>query len=210
MVEGKKFGLALIVSFVVICVISFIFLFTIYQSISELRNEKQGLEDELSGFTSNLEGINSKILVTKNNITQIRSELNDTFSELELRKSDSIYEMNNPTYSEVWDFIRRDTTNYKDYNAVTFNCGHYSLAVNNNSESKGIRCALVIVNFSGGAVHALVAFNTTDKGILYIEPQSDEKVLLEVGKDYWADCVVDVTSSYYYPANPDNIVENYE
>jgi hypothetical protein len=53
-----------------------------------------------------------------------------------------------------------------------------------------------------------VAFNTTDKGLLYYEPQTDEKVNLQVGKDYWADCVV-VQPGYYYEDDPDCIVEDF-
>jgi hypothetical protein len=210
MVEGKKVELILIASFLLIVIISVVFLFTVYQSISELTNEKQEIDDELSGCISDLDEINSGILLTKKEIRQIKSELNETSSELELRKSDGLYEMHDPTYSEAMNFIRTDKTNSKRYNEDTFNCAHYSLVVNNNSESVGIRCACVIVNLSGEEGHALVAFNTTDEGILYIEPQSDEKVNLKVGKDYWADCVVERSSRYRYLRDSDNIVEGYE
>lgn len=39
--------------------------------------------------------------------------------------------------------------------------------------------------------HAIVGFNTTDEGMIYVEPQTDEIVKnLEIGKRYWSECVI--------------------
>jgi len=210
MLKEKKNKLILISIILTIIIISIIISYLFYKSASELEKQKQTLENELSFYNSEINTLNNHISTLNSNIRNKRNTLNDTIEELELRESDEMYYMHNPTYSEVIKFIQKDTTDKKRYDEDTFNCGHYSMEVNNNAESQGIRCCYVTVNFSGGAAHALVAFETTDKGILYIEPQSDEKVNLEIGKDYWADCVVEKSSRYYYPRDSDNIVMDFE
>jgi hypothetical protein len=207
---GKKIGFIFGICILFLSIISISTLYTIYQSTSELSQEKQTLQNELNSCEKELTNVDLQIYYTENELIKTRNSLNETCYEVEMRQSDGIYELHNPSYSEAMNFIKTDKTNYKKYDDETFNCAHYSLEVNNESESRGIRCAFVVVNLSGGVAHALVAFNTTDKGILYIEPQSDEKVNLEVGKDYWADCVVEKSSRYYYEKDPDNIVKDYE
>jgi hypothetical protein len=40
------------------------------------------------------------------------------------------------------------------------------------------------VEFEDGA-HALVCFDTVDKGLVFVEPQTDELVTVAVGINYW-------------------------
>ena len=98
-------------------------------------------------------------------------------------------------------------TNTKKYVVNEFECRHFARLVNNNAESQGIRCGYVTLDFDSLADHAIIAFNTTDKGIVYFEPQTDEEVEnLEVGNDYWTDCVV---SNMNYQDEPgDTIVSD--
>ena len=87
-------------------------------------------------------------------------------------------------------FLINDTTNNNSYHNTNYNCAHYSRDINNNAEELGIRCAYIVLKINTGVPHALITFNTTDTGLVFFEPQTDEIVLLEVGKDYWIDCVV--------------------
>ena len=43
--------------------------------------------------------------------------------------------------------------------------------------------------------HALIAFNTIDRGIIYIEPQSDKIMNVRIGQPYWNRSVY-MTPSY--------------
>jgi hypothetical protein len=104
------------------------------------------------------------------------------------------YELYDLTYKEVYNFILNDKTDEHIYNETQYNCVHFSTEVNNNAEKNGIRCAYVEINFEGNyflkrSSHALIGFNTIDKGIVYFEPQTDQNVTLEIGKDYWLECV---------------------
>lgn len=73
-------------------------------------------------------------------------------------------------------------------------CSDFAEMLHNNAERAGFRCAYVSIRLSGSG-HALNAFDTTDRGIVYIDctgfdsvskPSSCDKVVdvLRVGSDY--------------------------
>ncbi len=89
-------------------------------------------------------------------------------------------------------FISKDKTNEdKNYTEGKYECVNFAKDVNNNAESNALRCAFVKIRFNSGETHSLVAFNTTDKGLIHIEPQTDQEVNLTIGKDYWSECIID-------------------
>ena len=102
---------------------------------------------------------------------------------LEQEKS-SEYTLRNPTYQEMKAFLAQDTTNLGKYATDEYVCVDFSAAVNNNAEKNGIRCAIVDIFYPEGYGHTIVAFETTDKGLIFIEPQFDHEVKLIVGKSY--------------------------
>jgi hypothetical protein len=110
--------------------------------------------------------------------------------------------LHDPTYRELLDFIARDPTDKEKYDATDFNCVDFSAMLDNNAEKAGIRAAFVMITYPQEPGHAIVAFQTTDKGLIYIEPQFDVLVKLEVGKRYYK-CIVP-PEGYYYTAPPYN------
>ena len=48
-------------------------------------------------------------------------------------------------------------------------CGSFAEDLHNNAEAKGIRSAFVAVHFYTGLPHAVNAFKTVDKGLVYID-----------------------------------------
>jgi hypothetical protein len=70
-------------------------------------------------------------------------------------------------------FIKADTTDARKYVASgpgAFVCADFAEAVHNNAESAGIRAGWVGLAFQGTKEgHALNAFETTDKGLIYID-----------------------------------------
>jgi len=97
-------------------------------------------------------------------------------------QSQTLY--SNPIYEEVKDFIKKDKTNENKYILNKYVCIDFAKDVNNNAEKQGIRTALVIVYFKNGA-HALVAFETIDRELIFIEPQADKEVKVKIGIRYW-------------------------
>lgn len=100
------------------------------------------------------------------------------------QKTDNGYKLRNPTYQEMKAFLDQDTTSASPYVKDEYVCTDFSAAVNNNAEAKGIRCAIVDIFYPEGYGHTIVAFDTTDRGLIFIEPQFDHEVSLVIGKSY--------------------------
>ena len=89
-----------------------------------------------------------------------------------------------PTLNEVMEVVRNNNIENKEYDDETFACVEFSNnLVRAFQEDKIYSCAVELW-FEDGA-HALVVANTSDKGIIYIEPQDDTIIYdLNIGDDY--------------------------
>jgi hypothetical protein len=111
------------------------------------------------------------------------------------------YTLINPTYNEMKEFLARDATDSREFHEDDFTCTDFSAAVNNNAEAAGFRCAVVYINYPEVG-HTIVAFETSDRGIKYIEPQYDDEVILQEGKSY-------SQINKYTPPPEDDTIERY-
>lgn len=170
--------------------------------ITYYENETLNLNEELSSTNDRLSGVQGEL-------EQTNLSLQENISELEKLQFGDKYQMHDPTYYEASRFIASDTTDEIPYNNETFDCEDFCQQINNNAENRGIRCAYVVLYFyDTNTGHAIIGFNTVDRGMVYVEPQSDEWVEnLEVGNDYWTDCVVPKGGYYYEDAPNDTIKE---
>lgn len=182
---------------------------------TEVNNLKNYYECEMGNLNSLITCYENELNRTNNQLSDVKEELEQTnlslqenISELEKLQSGNKYELHDPTYNEVANFIASDATDEIPYDSETFDCEQFSQLVNNNSENQGIRCAYVILYFNDtNTGHAIVGFDTVDRGMVYIEPQSDEWVEnLEVGNDYWTDCIVP-NDDYYYEDVPNDTIK---
>lgn len=92
--------------------------------------------------------------------------------------------LRNPTHKEMREFLARDETDSNPYVVGEYVSFDFAVELNNNAELEGIRAAFVMVIFPEKR-HGIVAFETIDKGLIFIEPQSDEEVKLVIGESYW-------------------------
>ena len=92
-------------------------------------------------------------------------------------------ELHNPTYQELREFIARDLTDSNPYIKGVYMCADFAADVNNNAEFQGIRAAYVIIHAREWN-HAIVAFETVDRGIIFVEPILDTGVEVVVGQPY--------------------------
>ena len=91
-------------------------------------------------------------------------------------------------------FLLQDKTDEVIYDFNTFVCVDFAEMVHNNAEAVGIKAAIVCIVFTdGGPGHALNAFETKDRGLVYIDCtaplggsliNADKKVDVEVNKLY--------------------------
>lgn len=94
------------------------------------------------------------------------------------------YTLRNPTYGEMMRFLADDRTDSREYVEGEYVCSDFAAAVNNNAEAEGFHAAIVLIDFPGERSHAVVAFDTVDKGLIFIEPQFDEVVEVSLGISY--------------------------
>lgn len=99
------------------------------------------------------------------------------------------YNIRNPTYQEMLNFIAADQTDKNPYIHGSYVCWNFAADVTNNAFKAGYRCGWVYVEFAYTA-HATVCFNTTDHGLIFVEPQDDMIMNLAVGQPYWGDTVL--------------------
>jgi len=191
---------------VIICiVISMISTYLVLNSYFDMKvrdineqhiNEVNNINDR---HQTEIEKVNKQLSDTKQSL----SEAEQTVKQLQ---DGNRYETHDPVYSEVVTFIRNDRTDKISYDEERFSCLDYATELNNNAEKQGIRCYVVELYFEDSA-HAIVGFDTVDKGMVYIEPQSDEFVKnLEIGNDYWTDCVIPENGYYYEEELDDTII----
>jgi len=119
-----------------------------------------------------------------------------------LREAVTGYNLRNPTYQEMKAFLAQDTTDSKTYIKDEYNCSDFSAQVNNNAEAQGIRCAIVDIFYPEGYGHSIVAFETVDKGLIFIEPQFDHEVSLIISKSY-------SQTNNYTPAPQDDTINRF-
>lgn len=74
-----------------------------------------------------------------------------------------------PTWDELIAFLHSDDTDEQPYIDDSFVCADFAEMLHNTAEASGIKAASVGVDFAVGEGHALNAFNTTDKGLVYVD-----------------------------------------
>jgi len=91
--------------------------------------------------------------------------------------------LRDPSFQELKDFMLADTTSRKKFRLYEYECRHFAFEVNNNAEAAGLRCGIALICYERGQ-HAVVVFETTDRGILFIEPQTDAVINPKIGGFY--------------------------
>jgi len=134
------------------------------------------LSKVVASNSKDIKSLESKTSTLDSEVSYLSSKLE------ELKKQKGLV---NPSYSELVSFVAEDLTDtlvYTDY----FTCVDFSNTFVKNFRNKGYYSCVAYVEFEKGA-HDFVAVNTTDMGILYVEPQNDAIIYsLSVGDDYCA------------------------
>jgi hypothetical protein len=92
--------------------------------------------------------------------------------------------LRDPTYSEAAKFVAYDETSSHSYINETYTCANFAKDFQANAMRAGFTCGVVTVFFPEETSHDLNCFNTTDVGMVYVEPQTDQIVSLNVGQVY--------------------------
>jgi len=93
------------------------------------------------------------------------------------------FTIRDPTFNEAINFMNIDKTDELEY-TDTFLCRHFAATFKKNAFEAGYRCFYVSIDYSGNTGHAIVSFDTTDRGLIFIEPQGDRVVTVKIGESY--------------------------
>ena len=92
--------------------------------------------------------------------------------------------LRNPTYAELVAFLNKDRTNTHTY-SEEYTCWDFACEMQRNAQRAGYRAGFVYVGMRDSA-HAIVAFETVDRGLVFVEPQIDRPVVLQEGVSYYS------------------------
>lgn len=83
-------------------------------------------------------------------------------------------EAEDPSWDQLKTFLAEDKTDERDYVLGDFVCGSFAQDVHNNAEKAGIRAAWVAIDLANKPIgHALNAFNTIDRGMVFTDSTGD-------------------------------------
>jgi len=200
MPNQPKINLALALGLILTIAIASIAIGYFYIQNTMLTNRQILLESQISELQSEIdtlqldyENLNTQYEKTQlSKTTSYQSGYESGYAQGIDDGAGSGYNIRDPTYQEALQFIASDQTDKNQYDENTYNCHDYTANVKNNAFEGGYRSGYVYIEFREG-VHALVAFDTVDQGMIYIEPQDDNIMTLTVGQPYWDRTLYEVT-----------------
>jgi len=166
-----------------------------------LENEKNTLETQVTVLQTNISGLQSEVVSLENLTLSLETKVSNLQSEVTSLENEVIQSYDNgyiqgvedgagrgwnirdPTYNEAIYFINSDKTDENEY-TDDYVCWNFVADFKNNAFNAGYRAGDVYVEFVDSA-HGITCFNTTDKGLIFIEPQGDRIVTLTIGEPYW-------------------------
>jgi flagellar biosynthesis/type III secretory pathway protein FliH len=95
------------------------------------------------------------------------------------------FNIKDPTYKQAMAFMSSDKT-WQNHYTTTFDCENFAGLFKKDAFKAGYRCFYVVIDTSGLYGHAIDAFNTTDRGMIYIEPQLNQMVTVKMDTNYEA------------------------
>lgn len=73
------------------------------------------------------------------------------------------------TFSELGAYLEQTKIDRIKYDWHSFDCKDFALLLHNEAEIAGIRAGFVVIEYMGGVMHACNCFNTTDRGLIFID-----------------------------------------
>ena len=146
----------------------------------ELKKQVENRDLQIDNLTLKVNLLNSSNLKLKNKNLNLTKQLikdgkklnnlTDEFKRLKTKTG-----LINPTYKQLEDFIRRDRTNKNEY-SKSYDCTEFSNEFISNFADEGYFSCQTGIDFGKIYGHNIVAINTTDKGLIYLEPQTDKLI----------------------------------
>jgi hypothetical protein len=146
------------------------------------------LSVESKKFLNQSEELNLSLKSLNKSKIIMESDLNERISQLEVRNEELSQREAidfSPTLNQVEKVLKDNKINEVVYDEETFSCIEYSYGLVKAFREEGIYSCTTWLILEEDA-HLIVSLNTSDHGIVYIEPQTDYLLTggLEIGTDY--------------------------
>ena len=161
-----------------------------------LSSQLTAAKASLSSMTAERDGLNSQVAQLSARVTQLQGDYQKLFGTIKQST------LNNPTWPDLKGFLEQDDTNRLVYKAAEFDCSGFAITLRDRAWRYGFRCAYIEIVFVDTG-HALTAFQTTDKGLVYIDATGNTKGTgfdrigyVQVGQPYGTISLDGVKSQY--------------
>jgi len=134
-------------------------------SLAQAQEDLTSAQQELSSAELTISSLESQLELYEDTWGSVSSDVQPHFQGADIVNYGTA---SNPTWARLLDFLLSDRTDQKAYVPGIYMCGDFARDVHNNAERAGIRAAYVAVELPGG-YHALNAFKTTDRGLVFID-----------------------------------------
>lgn len=133
------------------------------------------------GAYPNLE---SKVKVAFDNLNVYKYDQLNEFTPQQPQLT-STPEYQSVSWQQLTQFLSDDHTNWREYDLENYNCMDYAIDLVANARYSDINAKIVTVQFVDQETgHAFVAFETSDRGTLFVEPQGDNTYSnVDIGND---------------------------
>lgn len=101
--------------------------------------------------------------------------------------------LRDPSYNEVLDFVKRDETEQLRYSPEGYTFLDLAARFKANAMAAGFRCSLSIMVLDSG-LGVVNGFNTTDRGMVYVEPWCDRTFTAKPGEYYGSSLVLKIVN----------------
>lgn len=154
--------------------------------LSDARSKIQGLTQDVAKLQSenkSLQANNDRLQKDYDKLQRDYKNLQDEYNKfLEMAKKSSF---SNISWTQLQDVLKRDSTDKLEYIEGKFDSQGFALSLRDRLSRYGIRCAYVSVGFDGRPEQALNAFETTDKGMVFVDCVGSDKIAyVEKGRPY--------------------------
>jgi hypothetical protein len=133
--------------------------------LTSARQDLTSVQQDLSSAKSTISSLELQLELYRDTWGSVYSDVQPPFVGADIVDYETA---TNPTWAQLLGFLQNDKTDQKAYVPGIYMCGDFARDVHNNAERAGIRAAYVAVEFTD-VYHALNAFKTTDRGLVFID-----------------------------------------
>ena len=193
----------IVMSGVIFLILFGIITILIVPNFQESLAQIQGNISLLRATQNNMVITQNQIASTQNKLIKVQSKISNLSSEItELKQNVTAYQFTLELYKErVNQFKERAVTiptigqlraftlnshiNYNKYLNNSFVCSNFANLFVQKFRQEGYFSCVTEIVFDNDMAHMLVAVNTTDKGVVFVEPQTGQIIYnLSIGEDY--------------------------